>query len=663
MSKYLFIIESPNKRKKISSFLSKDYDIVATVGHVCDLPQKKLGVDIKKDFEPTYEISDGKSNIIKDIKAKAKKSDIVYLATDSDREGEGIARNVSRYLPKSVKIKRVKYGSITKNAILNGISEAGDIDSDMVDSYETRRILDRLVGYKCSYITKRATGGPSAGRTQSAGLRILADREKEIRSFVPEEFWPISAELLTERFEKIIADIKKPKPLDIKTGEEAKKICECIKAGPILVSKFEKQEVCSVAYPPFTTSSMYQSAASILNWKSDKTASVAQQLYSSGLCTYHRTDSTYIVPEFVSELRSYISNSYGDKYLPSTANYFAKKSNSQEAHEACRVTDISLKTAGSNTDESRLYNIIWKRTVASQMQQCKILRTTAEFSCSNYILAASGSKLLFDGWRKVWDYGGIDEKEIPGLRVGEKVKAIDVHTERKETQPPPRYNQRSFQKKLETEGIGRPSTYASIPKVLEQRGYILNKKQITVTELGLKVNDFLVESKFCFVDVNFTSGMEKKLDDIANKRAGKLTVLKSFWKRLKEDIENAKAISKRMSLTDFDCPLCAKNDVKSKLVLRYSRFGPFFSCQKYPECDQKASLNDNKEPVFEKTVQKKYSKIKCPKCENRLVVRKGKKGTFLGCEKYSKGCKGIYDMDGNPIEISKKSGKRYGKKQ
>lgn len=670
MGKKLVIIEAPGKLDKFRKSLGSGFDVLASVGHIADLPEKGLNVNIKKKFEPTYAVYPDKKDVVKQIVDKAKKADIVYLMMDEDREGTAIAWHISQQLPKGVEFKRATTGSITKSAIMKGIEEARGIDMDMVASYEARRILDRLVGYKCSYVTKQATGGSSAGRTQSAGLRILAEREKAIQGFNPVEYWPIQAELLTEKFDKIIADIKKPKPLDISTKEEATKIIDRLKKGPVLVSKYDKKEVKQQSYAPFTTSTLYQSAV-MFGWKTDKTASIAQKLYEAGAITYHRTDSTFIVPEFLTSIKNHVVSAYGKEYSPSKPNSWTKKKGAQEAHEACRVTDLEVTEFSSgDNDQRRLYEVIWKRTVASQMSDTKTLRINAEFSCDGYVLGASGARIIFDGWRKVWDYGGIEEAELPEIVVGEEVKVIDIKTEKKKTQPPPRYNDRSFIKALEDAGIGRPSTYASIPKTLQARKYIENKKSITTTDLGLKVNDFLVSVNFCFSDISFTSKMEEKLDEIANKSTTKLEVLQEFWERLRGDIDNAKKITKDSSTTEHDCPKCKESKREAKLVLKHSRYGSFLSCQNYNDkenkCDYKADVGKNGEPVEKVVKEKVYSDIPCPKCESRLVVRQSRKGDMLGCEKFPS-CQGLYDTDGNEIVFkkskfkSKKKSKKKGK--
>lgn len=673
MSKYLFIIESPNKKKYITKALGSDYQVMASVGHIRDLPESKLSVDIKKNFQPTYEVYKDKKDVVNDIIKAAKKAEVVYLGMDGDREGEGIAWHISELLPPDTNCKRAKYGSVTPAAIKESVEKAGIIDSHLVDAYEARRILDRLVGYKCSYITKTATGGRSAGRTQSAGLRVLADRETEIRNFVPVVYWPVEAELLTDEKEKITAIIKNPDPLKISTKEEAEHICGVLKKENVKVSKFDKKNVSQKAYAPFTTSTMYQSGASILGWDSDRTARVAQKLYEAGAITYHRTDSVYIVPEFVRDIRSTIGADHDAKYLPSKANFYGNSKNAQEAHEACRVTDLSVRSYTSGSpEESKLYKMIWKRTVASQMAPTDSLRISIEFSCDDkeksktYTLSSSGSKLLFDGWRKVWDYGSVTDKIVPEVKVGEKLDVIDVKTERKETQPPPRFTKASFQKQLEKVGIGRPSTYASILKTLVDRGYVEAKKNIQVTDLGMKVNQFLVKSGFCFVDTSFTSQMEDKLDDVAQGKKGKVDVLDEFWKRLKSDIDNAKAIKASESKSNYKCPKCAKKKVEAFLLKKHSRYGAFYSCENYNnkdvKCDYKADVGENDEPK-EKVKKEKviFTGGDCPKCNSEMIVRKSKVGEFAGCSAYPR-CDGKRDMDGNVLEFGKKKKKKWKKK-
>jgi len=653
MAKYLVIVESPKKTGYVKKFLGKDYDVVASCGHIADLPTKGLNVDIKKDFEPTYKVYSDKKDVVKKIKEKAKKADVVYLMSDLDREGEAIAWHIARILPKSTKIKRAVTGSITASAVKKAIEEAGDIDMDMVHSYEARRILDRLVGYKASFPTKQATGGKSAGRVQSAGLRILAEREKEIRDFVPQEYWPIDVELERKNGERVIAHIKVPKPLDIHNEEEANAILKVLKKEKWVVHKYETKQKSTRAWPPFTTSSLYQSASSILGWNSKKTAATAQGLYEEGHITYIRSDSTFIVPDFVSAMRSTIGTKYGSKYVSAKTNVFANKKGAQEAHEAIRVTSLETEQLGVG-DRKRLYEIIWKRTVASQAADMIQFVGSAEFKCSKYIFGASGSKITFDGWTKIWNYGNYGDSVLPEFEVGEELKLIKATTSQKFTTPPPRYSEASFIKELEKRGIGRPSTYKSIIEVLKERKYTeIQGKTFHVTDMGIRVSDFLVESSMGFVDLNFTAQLELDLDRIAKADTDKVTILNQFWNRLKSDLETAKKIREEKSMTDYDCPKCKKG----KLLLKHSRYGPFYVCSEKDKCDYKGNVGKDGEPVDQEKPKQERSEHTCPNCGKQLLKRTSKKGwEYLGCENWrDDDCKGFYDKDsGEKIVFGKK---------
>jgi len=663
--KYLFIIESPGKQKKIQSMLGNTFKVLSTKGHIADLPKKKIGINIKKDFEPVYEVYPEKKSLVSDIKKWAKKVDVVYLATDLDREGEAIAQRVVEVLPKNTTYKRVVYDSITKSAISKAIEEAGDMNDNLVQSAETRRILDRLVGYKCSFVTKQATGGTSAGRVQSATLRIFSEREKEIRNFVPEEFWPIEAELENSNKNKVIAFIKKPNKYKIKNKKQSDEICDKLKKLPIIVDKYETKEHKIKPYAPFTTSTLYQSASSILGWDSKLTASVAQKLYEAGKCSYIRSDSTFIVPEFINDIRSKIGDKFGQNYLPDKSYFYQNKKNAQEAHEAIRVIDVNEETYGQG-NEKKLYELIWNRTVASQMKQMIQLRGKAEFECDNkkYILSSNGNKVLFDGWTKVWEYGSQTDNELPHLDIGEEMKLLKLTSNQHFTQPPPRYTDNSIIKEMEKRGIGRPSTYANTISVLLDRGYVeKQKKVLSATDKGIRVSDFLIESEFCFVDLNFTSEMEDDLDKIASAEKQRTDVLNVFWDRLKNDIENAKKIKEEKSISDYDCPKCKDIDRKGKLVLKHSRFGPFYVCQNQKEhdCDYKCQADRDGVPFEKEEKQKEYSEILCPNCKSPFTIRTSKKGNqYLGCDNFNKDkkCQGFYDLDGNKMVFTKKRKKK-----
>lgn len=663
MAKYLVIMESASKAAKVAKFLGKDYEGIPSVGHVIDLPSSKLSVNIKKDFQPTYEIMPDKKDVVKNILKKAKKAEVVYLMTDPDREGEYISFHISNQLDTNTIYKRASTQEITKKGYEKAIKNAHEINQELVNAAETRRILDRLVGYKCSFLVKQSTGGSSAGRTQSAGLRILADRENEIKNFIPIVYWPIEAELLTSNKEKIVADIKKPKPLDISTKKEAEKIMAAFKKGPVKVSKYDVKEVKANAYPPFETSSLQQSASSFLGFSPSRTMKAAQVLYSSGATTYHRTDSLHIVPEIINEIRNHIDINFDAKYLPKKPNCFKTKAkNAQEAHEAIRPTDITVtKWLANGDDAAKLYEMIWKRTIASQMMPARYERRSAEFSCKKYVLSANGSKQLFDGFRKIWNYTSSTDTYLPDLSIGDLVDVIDIKTEKKETQPPNRFTEASFIKELKKSGIGRPSTYASIPDTLSKRKYITvsgKKKSITTTELGLKVCEFLVKSNFCFIDLNFTASMEDTLDDISNGKVNKVQALTNFWNRLKQDIDKAKKVKKEESKTDYDCPLCKEG----KLVKKHSKWGAFYGCSQYKEgCKYTAQVGKHGEPIEKEKSKKEYGDKPCPLCESKMVKRKSKYGVFFGCEKYPS-CHGMRDVSGEEIKSKKKKYKKYKKK-
>ena len=652
MAKYLVIVESPEKAKKIGVYLGKEYKVMASVGHVIDLPSKGLNVDIKKDFTPKYGVMPGKEDVVSSIVAAAKDADLVYLMSDPDREGEAIAWHLSKQLPAGKKFKRAKTNSITKQAIVDAIANASDIDYELVDSYETRRILDRLVGYKCSFITTSATGGKSAGRVQSAALRVLAEREKEIQSFVPQEYWDIHAELLTPKKEKIVAALVNPDKMDIKNKEQADKIVTDLSKKTVKVTKYDSKEVFTSPRAPFTTSTLQQTAASVFGWDQDKTMKVAQHLYEDGRITYMRTDSVHIVPQVITSVRDHIKVNYAPEYLPKTVQVYASKGgNVQAAHEAIRPVDVSVTHVNGEADERKLYEMIWKRTVSSQMEKSKNLAVTARFAYDKYELGASGSTMLFDGWKKVWTWSSSEDKILPVLAVGENCDIIDLTSEQKFTQPPSSYTKSSITKMYEETGIGRPSTYASITKTLKARGYIEPQgNSYRATDLGIKVCDFLVKSNFCFMDLNFTSEMENKLDKIGDKELKKLSVLDEFWKRLSCDITAATKMKQDLAVTDFDCPKCHQ-----KLLSKHGKFGSFFACPD-KECKYTANVGEDGKPKERVKVEKVYGAESCPTCQGKMLLRKSSYGEFYGCEKFPK-CRGMRNADGTPIEKKVDDGK------
>lgn len=646
--KYLVILESPGKISKVQSYLGSEYKVVASYGHCIDLPKKKLSVDIKKDFAPTYEIYPEKKETINSIVQLSKSAELVYLMTDEDREGEAISYHISNVLPKNVKYKRAKTNSITKAAIEDAIKNSGTIDYDLVASYETRRILDRLVGYKCSYITTSATGGKSAGRVQSAALRVLAEREKEIQSFIPQEYWDISADFIFDTKDKISARLIQPDKMDIKNKESAEKIIAAITNKTFHVSKLESKEVASSPKPPFTTSTLQQTAASILGWDQDRTMRVAQKLYEDGHITYMRTDSVTIVPTFLNSIRSHIQSNYKKEYLPTNTIVYANKATSQAAHEAIRPVDIANQQVNADAEGRKLYDLIWRRTLSSQMAHAKSLQTSIRFLFDVYEFAASGSINLFDGWKSVWHWSAGEDKPMPAIKIKDNCKIDNIVNEQKFTQPPSRYTKSSITKMYEETGIGRPSTYANITKTLKERKYIENNgNSFVVTQLGLKVADFLVNANFCFIDLQFTSNMEEKLDKIGDKELTKLSVLNEFWNRLKDDLEKAKTIKQSASVTTIECPTC-----KKMLAKKHGRYGEFLACLD-KECKFTANIGPDGLPLVKVKKEKIYSTHECPLCKSKMLERIGKFGNFLGCEKYPN-CRGMRKEDGSTIEPKQK---------
>ena len=660
MAKYLIIVESPSKTKSIQKYLGSSYEVIASVGHFRDLPPDKIGVNIKKDFEPTYEIMDGKQTVVQNILSKAKKAELVYLATDRDREGEAISAHIKAILPKETQTKRIRYGAITKKDLTEAIENATEIDTDLVNAYEARRVLDRIVGFKCSWPVKQATGGKSAGRVQSSTLRFLAEREKEIKNFLPITYWSIIAELLTKKKEKVVAPLTTPTKLKVNTKAMATEIIETLKKGPIKVSLYEKTQASTNPYAPFTTSTLQQSASSFLGWSPKKTMQVAQELFAQSFITYHRTDSKFIVPEVVQSVREGITTKYGAKYCPNKQWQYAKSKNAQEAHEAIRPTDVSVESPGTG-DANKLYKMIRKRLVASQMSQAVFLRSKAEFKCKKYVLSTTGSTCTFDGWRKCWDYGKLEDYTVPEMEVGDTVDLIDSTMTEEQTKPPSRYSEASSVKEMEKLGIGRPSTFANTLDTLKNRSYVeIINKAINVTDLGIKVTDFLVEANFCFVDLQFTANMEEDLDRIARAEVGKLCVLTNFYEILKEDLDRAKVLRETKGKTDYKCGKC-----DGKLLKKFSKWGEFYACEHYnnkdSKCDYKADVGEDGVPVEKVKKVTVLSEFECPKCHAKMAVRKGRYGEFLGCQNYPK-CLSIMTIDGEIIKQSKKK-KKWGKKK
>ena len=646
MAKNLVIVESPTKAKTIKKMLGRNYNVIASVGHIRDLPKSKLGIDIENDFEPQYMNIYGKGSLIKDIKKEARKADNVILATDPDREGEAISWHLSHILEMDPEDKnRVTFNEITKDTVKREIKNPRKIDMDLVDAQQARRELDRLAGYKISpLLWKKVKAGLSAGRVQSAVLKLICDREDEINNFIPEEYWTIEADLRAGR-KKLLADyygIKendKIKKVELKSEDDADKVIKNIDKEKFVVDSVKKGRRNRKSPNPFTTSTMQQESSRRINFSTRKTMMVAQSLYegvklpkegSVGLITYMRTDSTRISLEAQDACLKFIEKDYGKEYLGKKKIASTKKSEKiQDAHECIRPTDVtktpySIKDSLSK-DQFKLYSLIWKRFVASLMASAIYNTISADIISNNEVFRVSGSNMAFDGFLRVYDYNTEKSKELPSLEENQILKFKDVKKEQHFTNPPPRYNEASLIKELEDLGVGRPSTYSPTISTLQSRYYVvLEEKKFVPTELGVTVNEVLVENFDDLVDKKFTAQMENELDEIAAGKKMWKELVRSFYKDLKEDLdkayENIEKVEIEDPVTDVICDKCGRN-----MVIKMGRYGKFLACPGFPECR-------NTKPLVEKIG------VKCPKCEDgEIVVKRSKKGRkFYGCDNYPK---------------------------
>jgi DNA topoisomerase-1 len=644
--KHLVIVESPTKARTLKKFLGADFTIEASMGHVRDLPKSSLGIDIAHDFTPDYVKSEGKSAVVSKLKKLAKDVDRIYLATDPDREGEAISWHIQSLIEEGAKSNKEKiaiqakfvrstFHEITKSAIMHSIENPEKLNMDLVDAQQARRVLDRIVGYYLSPVLwKKVRRGLSAGRVQSVALRLIVEREKERLAFVPEEYWEVSVKLDTFTKENLTVSLwkKDGKELILHKKEEVDPVLDALKKSSYVVSDVQETQKRRSPYAPFTTSTLQQAAANRLGFTSKKTMKLAQDLYEQGLITYHRTDSVNLATSAVDAAREYIRKSFGEKYLPDTARVFTTKSkNAQEAHEAIRVTDVSRLTLesgeyGLEQDHARLYDLIWRRFVATQMNEAVYNQTSIIVDATEketYQLKANGSVLLFDGWMKI--FPGSDDTILPKLSVGEKLTYKDLEALQKFTQPPARYNDASLVKQLEKLGIGRPSTYASIINVLEIRAYVEREaKAFKPTAIGTTVSDFLVLNFPKELDYQFTANLEDDLDAIARGEKQWVKTLKAFFAPFEKSVERVTDEAVRAQvpvekLGEEKCPTCHEGD----LVIRTGRFGKFVSCNRFPECKFTGKL------IF------KVQGIVCPDCgEGEIREKTSKRGKFYGCSRY-----------------------------
>ena len=673
MSKTLIIVESPAKSKTIEKYLGKGYIVKASFGHVRDLPQKELGVDIENNFKPTYVISEGKNKVVRQLQTLAKSADKILLASDPDREGEAIAWHLYQLLKRHCKnIERIQFNEITKKAISQAVSNPHDIDYKMVDSQQARRILDRIVGYQLSpWLNQVLSGRLSAGRVQSVALKIICDRENEIKVFKPEEYWKIYVNLTPQEkpfpFDAELIE-KNKKKIHISNKQEADKILKDLEGKDYVVKDVEKKQRIRKPNPPFTTSTLQQEASKKLKWGSDRTMKVAQQLYEGieledgqhGLITYMRTDSTRINPDFQRETLDFILNRWGVKYRPSSPNIYKSKNDAQDAHEAIRPTMIGkepdlIKKYLTN-EQFLLYKLIWERYIASQMTSAIYDTITVFVSADDYVFKANGSSLNFDGFMVLYqeeideDNTESNDKEInlPQLIKNQLLKLIKIKPTQKFTTPPPRFTEATLIKELERLGIGRPSTYATTISTLKNRDYVyVEKSRFIPTERGSEVTTLLVNYFPDVINVAFTANMEEQLDLIAEGKIDWVDTLNDFYDPFSEALNKAKKEVKTMNkndkVTDKLCPKCGNN-----MVEKEGKYGKFLGCSGYPDCKTILPIND------------KYNDtgITCNKCGQPMVVKEYKKGRkinrFLACVGYPE-CKNTMpcDENGKPLELEK----------
>ena len=645
MSK-LVIVESPAKAKTIKKYLGSDFDVVASMGHVRDLPENRLSVDVKKDFKPKYEVIKGKEKLVEELKEAADKSDEIFLATDPDREGEAISWHLAYLLGLDVEDhNRVTFNEITKTAVTNGIEHPRAIDMDLVNAQQARRILDRLVGYKLSpFLSQKIRRGLSGGRVQSVAVRIIVDRENEIRKFVPEEYWTLDAKFIPKGSRKAFpasfyGDVDGK--IKISNKEQADKILAELEDAEYQVVKVKKGTRRKSPAPPFITSTLQQEASRKQGFQARRTMKVAQELYEGvevadmgavGLITYMRTDSLRISEDAVKEAADYILERWGKKYLPDTPRKFKVKANAQDGHEAIRPTMPNLSPDqvkdSLTSDQYKLYKLIWERFIACQMSNCLQSTTQADIQAKNYIFKASGYTVTFDGYTVLYEEGKDEEEEakgaLPVLENGMPLKCKELVGNQHFTQPPPRYTEASLIKALEENGIGRPSTYATTISTITAREYVTREnKTLKPPELGEVITKLMKEHFPKIVNIKFTAQVESELDEVEHGKEEWTQQLHTFYDEFSDTLKKAKEAMDGVKIqleedkTDIICELCGR-----QMVVKTGRYGKFIACPGYPECKNiKKIINE--------------TGAECPKCGGRVIVKKTKKGrVFYGCKEY-----------------------------
>jgi len=653
----LVIVESPTKAKTIGRFLGSDFKVESSYGHVRDLPKGKLGVDVKHDFEPQYVVPRGSQKQVTLLKKLAAKSSRIILATDEDREGEAIAWHISEIfraagiIGKSESLKRIAFHEITKQAIEEALGKPRDLDINLVDAQQARRVLDRLVGYELSpFLWRKIRYGLSAGRVQSVAVRLIVEREREIQDFKKDEYWSIEGKFRKD--DQIFAaklysvDGKSLGKMAIKTRGETAAILKNLNGLKYAVSDVAVKQISRNPAPPFTTSTLQQEAARKLGFSAKQTMMIAQQLYENGHITYMRTDSLNLSTAATTQAREVIREQFGEKYVLAAPRHFSNRSKgAQEAHEAVRPTNLESRVGEnlelSDRGQKRLYELIWKRTIASQMQSAALEQTAADIRSEDkkYVFRASGQVMIFDGFIRVYtegrdDENGNEEGLLPPLETGDKVTAKEIKPYQHFTEPPPRYTDATLVKALEAYGIGRPSTYAPTLSTIQERDYVEKvDKKYQPTEIGILVNDMLVENFPEIVDINFTSHIEEELDEIAEGKRNWTKVCREFYEPFKKELlEKEATVEKQVQVSDVPCPHCGK-----PMLIKFGRMGKFLAC---PDPESKVTLPMPEEAARIKELQEKTMDERCPICGKPMAVKRGRFGYFLGCTDYPK-CKGI----------------------
>ncbi|MDO9228983.1 MAG: type I DNA topoisomerase [Syntrophales bacterium] len=670
--KSLIVVESPTKVKTISKYLGADFEVRASVGHVKDLPKNSLGIDTEKGFEPTYLVMESKKKVIADLKKAAARADQILLAPDPDREGEAIAWHVAEEIGKKKLVRRVLFNDLTRETILDALAHPRDLDFNLYEAQQTRRILDRLVGYQISpLLWEKVKRGLSAGRVQSVAVRIICDREAEIRKFIPEEYWNITALLEGTNPPPFEAKLFKidGKKAKIGDGSRSAEVVASLKEAPFTVSSVEKKEVKRQPPAPFTTSKLQQEASRWLHFSAKKTMMTAQKLYegielgaegSVGLITYMRTDSVRIAAEALNEAREYIHSQYDAPYLPPKARVFKVSGSAQDAHEAIRPTAVRRSPqqikAFLTPDQFRLYQLIWNRFLACQMNPAVLDQTTVDIAAANCLFRAQGSVMRFPGFTVVYTEGKEENgdengfgKLLPAVREGEVLKLISLNPEQKFTQPPPRFSEASLVRELEENGIGRPSTYATIISTIQDREYVrLDKGKFIPTDLGILVTDLLVKNFPRILDAAFTASLETQLDRIEEGKVKRLDTLNNFYLPFSEELKKAKAtmrnVKQEETPTDLVCEKCGK-----PMVIKWGKNGRFLACTNYPVCKNTMNFTQGEKGEIQPE-EKQTTDVLCPLCGRPMSARQGRFGKFLGCTGYPE-CKHTINVgpDGSPV--------------